>query len=146
MPFTKSLILLTNEGINQKIFGVKPHRLDPILITVYGRLWLKLLVYTSGKQIYLYQIFSILMPSYLVIKAVNDFYEKKSKKNIHIVGAGKLSCMIFPELASRLIQCISRNVCMFVSLGWLETSSWKPIALIAKLSLYFSKLWLFALF
>ena len=30
----KSLILLTNEEINQKIFGVKPHRLDPSLTTV----------------------------------------------------------------------------------------------------------------
>ena len=32
--YKKSLILLTNEGIHQKTFGVKPHRLDPILTTV----------------------------------------------------------------------------------------------------------------
>ena len=30
----KSLILLTNEGINRKTFGVKPHRLDLSLTTV----------------------------------------------------------------------------------------------------------------
>ena len=31
----KSVISLTNEGFKQKIFGVKPHRLDPSLTTVY---------------------------------------------------------------------------------------------------------------
>ena len=30
----KSLILLTNERINQKTFGVKPHKLDPGLTIV----------------------------------------------------------------------------------------------------------------
>ena len=32
----KSLMLLTNEGMNKKTFGVKPHRLDPSLTTVAG--------------------------------------------------------------------------------------------------------------
>ena len=34
VPFTKNFILLTNLGIYQKTFGVKPHRLDPSLTTV----------------------------------------------------------------------------------------------------------------
>ena len=32
--YKKSLISLTNKRINQKIFGVKPHRLDPGLTIV----------------------------------------------------------------------------------------------------------------
>ena len=89
--YKKNLILLTNEGIHQKTFGVKPHRLDPILITVN---WAKMATFET----YWYISHIMLWSLSLSLSLISLLYKLLDTQNTYTVLNSKLYIALYTVL------------------------------------------------